>query len=297
MKSQNILGFLFLYIFLVQPLWAEDLSCPEEEPGKVEALITGINKRLKAGTISREFCNEKRACYNGGPVQTTECSLSSYESPFSIYQKHGNCNMDLQERMALAEYTGNLYRCMNRALYSGKDEAYPTLNESLKAALKRFPSYEGFVFRGSNLPESVLEKHLVGTTITYPAYTSTSTNPYIAEEFGTHQFLIYSQSGRPVMGRSGVGGEQEVLFDAGTRFRVLASTGNNFFLREVTETETEDQANAEDLRILNLAKDAKKNFQASSHQTPDTWRCPLDDSKIPERLVQKSIPNVGKFIE
>lgn len=297
MKSQITLSLFSLFVFSVQPLWAEDLSCPPEEPSKIGDLVTGINARLKAGTISKEFCNEKKACYSGSPVQTSDCLSENYNETFSGYQKYGNCNMDLQERQVLSEYMGTLYGCMNRALYSGKGSVYPTLNSSLNSALKRFPAYEGFVFRGSSLPKAVLEQHQVGKTITYPAYTSTSTDSEVAGRFGTHQFLIYSKSGRPIMGKHGGGYEREVLFAAGTRFRVLASTGTNFFLREVEGVETEAQAKAEDLRILNLAKKAKKNFISSDSESPDTWRCPLDDKKIPARLVQKTIPNVGKFIE
>lgn len=297
MKSQKTIGIFFLLVFLALPLWAEDLSCPPEEPGKVEALISGINERLKAGTISNEFCNERTACYNGGSVQQSHNCQSDADIHFSKYNKFGNCNMDLQEREVLSAYMGSLYSCMNRALYSDNGAAYPTLNESLNSALKRFPSYEGFVFRGSNLPPAVLENHQVGKTITYPAYTSSSTKRGVAERFGVQQFLIYSQSGRPIMGRQGGGGEHEVLFTAGTRFRVLASTGKYFILREVTGEETAAQAKAEDSRILKLARKAKKNFNPSDSPSPDTWSCPLDDKKIPERLIQKAIPDVSQFIE
>lgn len=297
MKSQKILGLFLVFIFSATSILAEDLSCPPEEPSKVEALISGIHARLKAGTFSKEFCHELMACKGYGAVTNAECVADEFYDKHSGTAKHGNCNMDLQERRILSEYMGSLYSCMNRALYSDQATAYPTLNQSLNSALSRFPVYEGFVFRGSNLPQPVLDKHQVGTTVTYPAFTSSSTKRDVADNFGLHQFLIFSQTGRTIMGRKGGGGEHEVLFTAGTRFRVLAAKGKYFFLREVTGQETEAQAKAEDLRILNLAREAKKNFKSSYSETPDSWSCPLDDKKIPSRLVQKTIPDLSEFVD
>lgn len=297
MKSQKILGLLFLFIFSVSPARADDLSCPPEEPGKIEALVAGINKRLKAGTISRKYCKEMQVCMYGSSSKISDCIKYGSSRTFSSSTAFGNCNLDLQEGYVLTNYMGSLYGCMNRALYSDKPTVYPTLNSSLNSALDRFPAYEGFVFRGSNLPPQVLEKHQVGKTITYPAYTSSSTNPEVARNFGTHQFLIYSKSGRPIMGINGGGSEYEVLFKAGTRFRVLAVKGAHHILREVTGQETESQEKAEDARILQLAQEAKKNFKSDYSLTPDKWGCPLDDKKIPARLMQKTIPDVRRFVE
>lgn len=289
-------GILFLLFFSAQPLWAEDLSCPAEKPGKVEALIAGIHKRLKAGTISKAFCKEMNACMTGGQdIDETDCSKEVLLNMFLNDEQEGNCNLSLQERYVLDEYMGSLYGCMNRALYSKKGASYPTLNTSLNASLSRFPKYEGFVFRGSSLPKEVLDQHQLGKTVTYPAYTSTSTSPGTASVFGSHQFLIYSKNGRPIMGLNS--GENEVLFTAGTRFRVLAVKDNKYFMREVSGKETEAQAKAEDARILQLAQEAKKKFNPDSEETPDTWSCPLDDKKIPKRLVQKTIPDVREFVE
>lgn len=298
MKAQKILGLFLLLIFSATPVYAEDLSCPQEEPSKIEALVKGIHQRLKAGNLSAEFCKERVACMTSTKTSNqytsflSECSASATVSDIPV---SGNCNLDLQERRVLADYMGELYRCINSALYTSNKAAFPTLNRSLNSALKRFPAYEGFVFRGSSLPKAVLDQHQVGQTITYPAYTSTSTDKDIAGDFGTHQFLFYSKSGRPIMGLEA--GENEVLFSAGTRFRVLAVKGNKFFLREVTGKETESKAKAEDARILKLAQAAKVKFDPTSKATPDDWTCPLDDKKIPARLVQKTIPDVSEFIE
>lgn len=292
------LGIFFLLVFSSLPVLAEDLSCPPEESSNFESLSKAIYDRLMAGTLSSEYCNEYSLCMTGNSNSSSAsvCASNAYSDIFTGSLKLGNCNMDLQERKVLTDYMGNLYGCMNSALYSNKGISYPNLNSSLNSALKRFPAYEGFVFRGSTFPSAVLARHQVGTTITYPAYTSSSTNPSTAKNFGPHQFLIYSKSGRPVMGRSGGGSEREVLFTAGTKFRVLRVKKPFYFLREVAGTETKAQQKAEDDRILKLAREAKEKFDSSSPGTPDTWSCPLDDKKIPLRLVQKTIPDVSEFI-
>lgn len=294
MRSHKILGLFFVLFLSTGSVWAEDLSCPQEEPSKVEGFMKEIHQRLQAGTLSQVFCKEMIGCLTSTTDYYPSACLA--ETILEDLPKSGNCNLDLQERLVLTNYMGGLYSCMNRALYNSKqDLAFPTLNNSLNSALKRFPAYEGFVFRGSSLPKAVLDQHQVGKTITYPAYTSSSTDQGISNDFGAQQFLIYSHTGRPIMGLHA--GENEVLFIAGTRFRVLAVKGNRYFLREVTGTETESAAKAEDVRILKLAQAAKEKFDPASKAIPDDWTCPLDDKKIPARLVQKTIPDVREFIE
>lgn len=288
----------FLVLFSVLPLWAEDLSCPQEEPSKAEALLEGITNRLKAGTLSKDYCKEYAACMIGTEdAIDADCSTKIALDMYSGDSESGNCNLSLQERHALEEYMGSLYGCLNRSLYSKKGASFPTLKGSLNSSLRRFPAYEGFVFRGSDLPKAVLDAHQVGQTVTYPAYTSTSTNLDIANNFGTHKFLIHSKSGRPIMGIQGGEGEYEVLFTAGTRFRVLAVKNEKYIMREVSGKETESQAKAEDARILKLALEAKNKFDPASRGTPDTWSCPLNDKLIPKRLVQKTIPDLREFVE
>ncbi len=90
--------------------------------------------------------------------------------------------------------------------------------DTLNAALARLPDQPGTVKRGAMLPESVLERYSVGAVVTEGAFTSTSTGPGFS---GPHRFLIYSRHGKRIEPYSAHPSEHEVLFAAGTRFRVL----------------------------------------------------------------------------
>ena len=91
--------------------------------------------------------------------------------------------------------------------------------DTVNAALAKLPDHVGTVRRGTDLPAEVLAEHQVGATVTYKAFTSTST----AGGYGRpHRFVIQSKRGKLIERYSGHQSENEVLFAAGTRFKVLA---------------------------------------------------------------------------
>jgi len=90
--------------------------------------------------------------------------------------------------------------------------------DTVNAALDRLPDHVGTVRRGTVLPDDVLAAHQVGEIVTYKAFTSTSTGHGFSKP---HRFTISSKRGKLIERYSGHEVENEVLFRAGTRFKVL----------------------------------------------------------------------------
>ena len=80
----------------------------------------------------------------------------------------------------------------------------------------------------------MLAEHQVGNVVTYEAFTSASTGSGFS---GPHRFRIKSKHGKSVEPYSAYRSEREVLFAAGTRFRVLAREDKGshieFFMEEL----------------------------------------------------------------
>jgi len=181
---------------------------------------------------------------------------------------------------------------MNKYLWSkaSNDPPKNLLVTKLRSALSKLPSYQGFVRRGAFLHSEALANHVQGAIVTYEGFTSASSGRGFTSR---DRMLIFSKTGKPIMGLSGMPQEQEVLFKSKTKFKVLyrsETNMNNFFiLKEVIEGEKDEKILEKE--ILNKLEEfkaiEKRGWQA------DRWVCPLDDSKIPKSIVQEKVPGFG----
>lgn len=134
--------------------------------------------------------------------------------------------LNADDLAALAHYTGPGHQDLNFALREGVlDASQQARVDALHKALEKLPMYEGTVVRGTNLPADVLEQYRPGDIITEPAFTSTSTDPTVAQSptfAGNTEFRIWSTTGRDVSAVSMFPGEQEILFPAGSKFYVVS---------------------------------------------------------------------------
>lgn len=125
------------------------------------------------------------------------------------------------------------YGPVNEALRSGDERRiaqFRNYKDTVNDGLARLPDFTGTVYRGTTLPEDVLAQHREGAVVTYEAFTSSSRSRDSAFS-GSHRFVIQSKHGKQVEALSRYGREREVLFPAGTRFRVLrveARGGSNY---------------------------------------------------------------------
>ena len=130
------------------------------------------------------------------------------------------------DRAALREDTGPAYRDINNYLRGGEvtEEQAAHLAErsdAISTALGKLPPHEGTVFRGGNFDEELVAKYRPGEIIREDAFTSSSTKRGFR---GNTQFEIVSSNGKYIApyAEPRFRHQEEVLFDRGTRFQVLA---------------------------------------------------------------------------
>ncbi|MBK6442161.1 MAG: hypothetical protein IPF90_08405 [Actinomycetales bacterium] len=144
-----------------------------------------------------------------------------------------------EEEFARGYYTGSGYEYLNAQLrgvppsygpgpYSTSELA--KMADDLSSGLSKMPAYEGTSYRGTNLPQSVLDEMTRTGVFRDPAFTSSSLNPAVAENFrlmhnGNALLEFNGRTGRDLSAVSTVGpSEAEILFDKGTAFEVVSKT-------------------------------------------------------------------------
>jgi hypothetical protein len=143
-----------------------------------------------------------------------------------------------EEVAAAIVYTGSAYAKINSLLRGDRNRFNPTPEEEKQfredarltaAALANLPPYQGTVYRGSDVPQSVLDSYRVGEIASDRGFVSSSANVDVTNKFrgsgaeGTTpvSYVIQSRTGRSVQNLSSYPKEEEVLFAPDTQFRVL----------------------------------------------------------------------------
>ncbi len=143
-------------------------------------------------------------------------------------------------------YTGPDYSALNSALRAGKPGTYQAYIDAANQGLDKLPDYTGAVYRGTTLDPKYLAPYQVGQVVQEAAFTSTSHDPSVATAFQggapppgkvNVTYIIQSKHGKEVENISYYGGEAEVLFKSGTKFKVLNRTdgagSTTIYLEEV----------------------------------------------------------------
>lgn len=152
--------------------------------------------------------------------------VKSNQAIETIKGKHPELTKD--EKMAVYGYTRSEYLDMNRYLREGKNDNpyFESYKRLLNTALYKMKArHEGWSFRGTNLSKTVLETY-------YNAYKSKaplqhndfiSSSKIIGSSFeGTTKFSILSKNGKFIKDLSGHKHENEVLYKAGTLFKIIS---------------------------------------------------------------------------
>lgn len=116
--------------------------------------------------------------------------------------------------------------------------------DATNRGLDQLPKYDGTTYRGTNLPQDVVDHINNGGNYSDRAFSSSSTNPNVAESFfnpnreNPTRMTIDGHSGSNVGPFSAARSEAEILFRGGTEFEVLSNTVGpdgvrNLVLREV----------------------------------------------------------------
>lgn len=149
------------------------------------------------------------------------------------------------EVLAIHEYSAGSVHTMNHflrnpdAFPAAVHEARLASVEQTSAALAKLPRYAGGdLFRGTELPDHLLEQWQPGRQVSDPAFFSTTTNEAIADGFARQKYVstpdhqgafirvVEHQSGVDVHQFSSVANEAEVLFDRNTAFEIVSRDWN-----------------------------------------------------------------------
>ena len=138
---------------------------------------------------------------------------------------------------AIHLYTDHMYKYINPVLRDGDlFDAYSDFIHALCSGLNVLPNYEGEVIRVVNLPNDVLDSYQVNSIVTEKAFMSSSADKTGTDVFRTNTdkqyntiFYIYSFSGKDISQISKWPNEKEILFRAGTNFRVTNRVDPYFF--------------------------------------------------------------------
>jgi hypothetical protein len=136
--------------------------------------------------------------------------------------------LSCEERLAIWVYSSTndrWYERINRELR----ELHPCddvrfFTELLNEALEKLPAFHGEVFRGMTVPniDDHVDDYDVGVEVIWDAFTSSSRQ--ITKAFdGNVFFTIASQNGRVLGVYADKPSEEEILFRAGSKFKVLAA--------------------------------------------------------------------------
>lgn len=141
--------------------------------------------------------------------------------------------LDREGVRGIWDYTTNDgYDTMNNAMRGNGpiDPAVQTRIDATNRGLEQLPDHQGTTYRGTNLPDAVIDRIDKGGTLTDGAFSSSSTNPNVAEGFinagkdNPTRITIEGHSGSNVGPFSAAQKEAEILFRGGTEFEVLSNT-------------------------------------------------------------------------
>lgn len=144
------------------------------------------------------------------------------------------------EGFSLGSYTLDCYNRMNQILYSKNNtyelNRYYNLFRAVIDTMGLFPEYKGMVNRGVHLPKDVLkEHHKVGNVVCYNGFVSTSIhnakrdrtnnpeNVFLSGKCTQRLYIRYDErapGGKSISKGSAVSGENEILFEPGSCFRI-----------------------------------------------------------------------------
>ena len=91
---------------------------------------------------------------------------------------------------------------------------------AMDAGLAVLPDHEGWVYRGTPLPDEAAQQYIVGSTVEEDAFTSSTFGDKAYP--GMYQFRILSRHGKRIDFLSAFPEEKEVLFRPGTKFVVTS---------------------------------------------------------------------------
>jgi hypothetical protein len=138
---------------------------------------------------------------------------------------------------AVIDYLSDDRQAAAAALRTGMAAGDPRV-ACVLSGLRRLPSFTGAVFCSASLPTADAGGYELGRVLVEPAFVGASSSPQAAMD-GEIEYVVWSQTGKRVAALLAEAGRDEVIFAAGTSYRVLrvdpraSGAGIRVFLREL----------------------------------------------------------------
>ena len=135
-------------------------------------------------------------------------------------------SLSVYEKAIIYKYTDDGFDAINEVLRESKGAKISELGVYLSDILERIPSFEGYGFRGVDLPQSLIQQYIEAcekeTIILEFTFVSGSKSATVARQFGNVFFEIYSENWKNIEAISKYSIEKEVILKPNSTFEVLA---------------------------------------------------------------------------
>lgn len=215
------------------PEWVKEL-CLLKRPEDIAAWSS--DRANCQGEDASRFLNEElqyKVTYLRGAVESGSEKAELYRSALSAWER-----LSPSHAGAILLYVGSAYRHVNSALWAGGQPAQciQPLTDLLTEALEKLPRFEGVVWRGLSLNAAARALYIPGATVSWPAYSSSTTDYDVAAEFADDSkhpensviFKIHSKSCRDLRVLNPL--ESEILCLPGIKLRVVGREEPNLIV-------------------------------------------------------------------
>jgi len=149
------------------------------------------------------------------------------------------------EAIALWFYTVDAYRYLNQPLRLGMplDRRVAIFGSLVRSALRKCPPHKGTLTRFQRIPRNLFLKMKPGKTVLFKSFLSTSAKKDFDQsalfhlqgaESDTYMLILNAKrNAYDIHSASEVPAEKEVLFDAGSYFRITKVSGKKIYLEEL----------------------------------------------------------------
>lgn len=182
--------------------------------------------------------------FKQAPLKNLESAGKDLQTPGKVKQTGTNFSNDAKASMqsltgnemtVLVGYTSNLYSGFSDPLRNdvgkkGFGNGNLALTQTAISAMNKFKSYTGKVYRHDRIFDGFEELNRVGGVTTDLGFLSTAKTQQGASNGGTHHevlLILQSKTGKEIGVASIFGGEGEILFKPGARFKVTKTFKKN----------------------------------------------------------------------
>lgn len=203
----------------------------EAQQKAAEAAEIEAQKAMAAAAMAAMNTPEMKEHYDvlAGVASGAEQYLKFAESKVASAGLQGKISP--AEAASIVAYSGSHYVGVNQQLRAGvMTEEQFKFARDLNRALDKLPKHVGVTTRGTNLTPQQLALYQPGMIIEERGFMSTGKGFKFS---GNVAFEVHGKNGRDISKLSSHPSESEVLFKAGSRFKVVSKTANKIVLHEI----------------------------------------------------------------